>query len=78
MESNHPRSVTPRNSVLKTGKATGPYPSPRQRTYTAVRVSESGLKRPPFRERYGLVHSRRATRDLESRIEPHRAVLDVA
>lgn len=28
MESNHPRSVTPRNSVLKTGKATGPYPSP--------------------------------------------------
>ncbi len=58
MESNHPRSVTPRNSVLKTGKATGPYPSPRQRTYTAVRVSESGLGLPPFRERYGVVHSR--------------------
>jgi hypothetical protein len=28
MESNHPRNVTPRNSVLKTGTATGPYPSP--------------------------------------------------
>ncbi len=28
MESNHPRSVTPRNSVLKTGGATGPHPSP--------------------------------------------------
>jgi len=28
MESNHPRSITPRNSVLKTGGATGPHPSP--------------------------------------------------
>ena len=28
MESNHPRSVTPRNSVLKTGGATGPHPPP--------------------------------------------------
>ncbi len=28
MESNHPRNVTPRNSVLKTGEATGPHPPP--------------------------------------------------
>ena len=28
MESNHPRNVTPRNSVLKTGGATGPHPPP--------------------------------------------------
>lgn len=35
MESNHPRNVTPRNSVLKTGTATGPYPSPQACFYTA-------------------------------------------
>lgn len=42
MESNHPRNVTPRNSVLKTGRATGPYPPPCVRIYMAFFTSERG------------------------------------
>ncbi len=44
MESNHPRNVTPRNSVLKTGEATGPHPPPQRCLYIAFFTSERGAK----------------------------------
>jgi len=44
MESNHPRNVTPRNSVLKTGGATGPHPPPHCCPYTAFFTSERGAR----------------------------------
>jgi len=44
MESNHPRNVTPRNSVLKTGTATGPYPSPQACFYTAFCTLGRGVE----------------------------------
>ena len=41
MESNHPRNVTPRNSVLKTGTATGPYPPPQPASALTMRAEVS-------------------------------------
>ena len=40
MESNHPRNVTPRNSVLKTGGATGPHPPPQREIKQLARWGE--------------------------------------